>query len=639
LGTDRDERVRKAETFARQGRLEDAIAEYERLRGATSGDLASENALGDLLVRVGRTEQAATCFMRVGDHHLREGFFAKAAGFYKKVLKIDREHEPALINLAEASLQMGLIVDARQALGQVAVRRRRRGDLRGADEIRLRVAELDPRDITARLEAARALAGAGQPGATARFRAIAADLEAQGRPTDALEVWGEALVFDPGDREVRVRLVRAALDASDLEVATAWLQSADLAGSTELLALAAEVEIRRGDIARLAPTVERWLQGGPDAALAVGERARALMTSNEAGPSWVLVEALARRQAAEPDSGVVGLLSEFAERWPDHLPAWLLLVDLAVGGGQGDDLIRAQAGLAAAYVACGQLEQAKAVAEDLAARDPDDPAHRERLVEILAQLGERLPDVSTGLDGVDPDADGFNAPSDTGGPWPGDDEATLDADALDLAWLLGDVEEGRPGRVLTEVDLTPLLDALTEVSPAEAHGEHALATPAEMNGDESGHVGTEADATIEGVFTRLRQEAASARHDAGGPQLALGRTYRAAGMLTEATTAFERASRDPECRFDACLALAEVDEARGEVGSAVAWYERALEGADGAVEARVKALYRLADVLDRAGERARALAVWLEIQALSPGYRDVAHRVAQATEGGGAFTP
>lgn len=289
MGTDRDERVRKAETFARQGRLEDAIAEYERLLGATSGDLASENALGDLLVRVGRTEQAVTCFVRVGDHHLREGFFAKAAGFYKKVLKIDREHEPALLNLAEASQQMGLLVDARQALGQVALRRRRRGDVRGADEMRLRVAELDPKDIAARLEAARALARAGQPGATARFRAIATDLEAQGRPTDALEVWGEMLVFDPGDCEARVHLVRAALDASDLEAATAWLPSADLTASTELLALAVEVEIRRGDSARLAPQVERWLQGGPDAALAAGARARALMASGEAGPSWVQI--------------------------------------------------------------------------------------------------------------------------------------------------------------------------------------------------------------------------------------------------------------------------------------------------------------------------------------------------------------
>lgn len=639
MGTDRDERLRKAETLARQGRLEDAIAEYERLLGAYSGDLASENALGDLLVRAGRTEQAATCFLRVGDHHLREGFFAKAAGFYKKVLKIDREHEPALLNLAEASLQMGLLVDARQALGQVALRRRHRGDIRGADEIRLRVAELDPRDITARLEAARALAGAGQPGATARFRAIAADLEAQGRPTQALEVWGEALTFDPGDREARVRLVRAALDASDLEAATAWLLSADLTGSTELLALAADVEIRRGDSARLALQVERWLQGGPDAALSVGERARTLMASGEAGPSWVLVEALARRQAAETDRGVVGLLSEFAERWPDHVPAWLLLVDLAVGSGQGDDLTRAQAGLARAYVACGQLEQARAVAEDLAAREPGDPVHRERLAEILTQVGEHLPDVSTAPDWPDPDAEGLDAPAVADDQWPDDDERPVDAEALDLAWLLGEVAEGLPGRALTEVDLTPLLDALTEASPAEAPGEPTRAAPARTTGDESGHAGTEAEAAIEEVFTRLREQAAPARPEPGGPQLALGRTYRAAGMLTEATTAFERAARDPDCRFEACLALAEVHEASGEIGSAVAWYERALEGADGAVEARLNTLYRLAEVLEVAGERVRALAVWLELQALSPGYRDVVHRVARATEGGAAFTP
>jgi tetratricopeptide (TPR) repeat protein len=157
LAFDRDETLRRAEKALRQGRLEAAISEYARVVQEHPNDLTTLNALGDLYVRAAQSDQALPLFIRVGDAYLREGFFSKAAGFYKKVLKFTPHDEAALLKLAEASLEQGLVVDARNSLQTVLARRRTRGDLVGADEIAVRLGDLDPHDLNARLSAVRAL--------------------------------------------------------------------------------------------------------------------------------------------------------------------------------------------------------------------------------------------------------------------------------------------------------------------------------------------------------------------------------------------------------------------------------------------------------------------------------------------------
>src|SRR5262245_2913704 len=108
---DRDEALRKAEKLLRQGRLDAAIAEYERIIQAFPEDIATASALGDLYGRAGQAASAVGQFSRIGDHWLRDGMPAKAAASYKKVLKLDPHHESALLQLVEACAQQGQLAD------------------------------------------------------------------------------------------------------------------------------------------------------------------------------------------------------------------------------------------------------------------------------------------------------------------------------------------------------------------------------------------------------------------------------------------------------------------------------------------------------------------------------------------------
>jgi tetratricopeptide (TPR) repeat protein len=95
----------------------------------------------------------------------------------------------------------------------------------------------------------------------------------------------------------------------------------------------------------------------------------------------------------------------------------------------------------------------------------------------------------------------------------------------------------------------------------------------------------------------------------------------------EAIPALEEASCDPRTRFPAALELGRLYIGLGELQAGVEWLERAAETAPGTPEEGFALLYDLADALDRLGETARALALLIELDADSGGYRDVRARI------------
>src|SRR5512142_2915560 len=77
-----------AERFVQQGKLQAAIAEYEKIAKQDPKDLTVLNTVGDLYARLGNTERAAGYFRKVGDAYAADGFTVKAIAMYKKLTKL-----------------------------------------------------------------------------------------------------------------------------------------------------------------------------------------------------------------------------------------------------------------------------------------------------------------------------------------------------------------------------------------------------------------------------------------------------------------------------------------------------------------------------------------------------------------------
>ena len=84
-----------AEKFVQQGKLQNAIAEYDKVLKHDAKDLTVNNTIGDLYARLGDREKAIACFKMVGDAYAAQGFTVKGIAMYKKITKLQPSPRPA----------------------------------------------------------------------------------------------------------------------------------------------------------------------------------------------------------------------------------------------------------------------------------------------------------------------------------------------------------------------------------------------------------------------------------------------------------------------------------------------------------------------------------------------------------------
>ena len=112
FGFNKQKALSAAEKFVQQGKLPNAIAEYEKVLKADPKELTVSNTIGDLYARLGQADKAVESFKSVGDAYATQGFTVKAIAMYKKLTKLKPTLE-SVLRLAELYTQQGLFNDAR----------------------------------------------------------------------------------------------------------------------------------------------------------------------------------------------------------------------------------------------------------------------------------------------------------------------------------------------------------------------------------------------------------------------------------------------------------------------------------------------------------------------------------------------
>ena len=669
MAIDRDATLRKAEKFLRQGRLEQAIAEYQKVIQDQPKDWSTVNLVGDLFVRSGQLESGVEHFARIADHLFQEGFYPRAAAVYKKILKLKPDAEHAALRAAEISERQGILADAKAMLMQVADRRVRRGDRRGAAEIHLKLGTLDPADLAAGVAAAKAAAELGDPaGAVQRLVQLAGDFHRKKKSAEALQALDEAAKIDPDNREVRAELMARFMEAGNLERAAGYASSAPefkaiaaeyyargrgeealqvlqwaieqdpsdietrrqlvrsyigrdeleraralLAGSltdADLLLSLTEIELRAGrreegrDVAAAVIDVD---PNRRDDLVALGGR----LCEIDAEGAFQCVDVATDAAVADQDwTFASNALQEFISRVPFHVPALMKLVEVCVDGGLESTMYTAQAKLTDAYLKEGRASEARVIAEDLVAREPWEAVNIERFRTALTMLGE------TDIEAIIADRLSGDSPFTS-------TDLSLDFSFRELA-NVGDAPDGDvPAAVGAGVSEPEAASAGADtieidLSDALGGGDAAAGTAAS---DEAGLAG------LERAFEGFRGETARSGAEGAAAQLRQAVSLREAGDSKGAIQLLGQVVRVPRYRFKAAAELARIHRDSGRVQDAIEWLERAAEAAPAATDESRELLYDLGLLLSEAGESERALAVFLELEADSPDYRDVAMRI------------
>ena len=291
-----------------------------------------------------------------------------------------------------------------------------------------------------------------------------------------------------------------------------------------------------------------------------------------------------------------------------HLVALMRLVEICVDGGLESTMYEAQAQLADAYLESGRGLEARIISEDLVAREPWNRANLDRFRRALVMLGESNPDaiIADRLSGDSPflatdKLDLNDGVSFESAPKPA-------PPAAKPAPAAKKKKGAEPPAGSVEIDLTDALDAVAPPSPPPPG-----APPAR---------------SLDQVFRGLRDEAGRQSAEEGAAeQYRLALTYHEMGMHEDAIKALELASRSPRQRFDAASMLGRLYLDRKDTAHAIEWLERAAEAPAPTPDAGHSLLYDLAQTLEAAGESARALAVFVELESESGGFKDVAGRI------------
>jgi tetratricopeptide (TPR) repeat protein len=657
VAIDRDETLKQAEKLVKVGRLDQALAEYERVLAESPDDWKTVTTAADLYLRANQPARATALFNRQADHLAAQGFLPRAEAFYKRVLKIEPLNEHTLDRLAGIAIKSGITVEARSHLTDLARARQARGDAQGAAAALLKIGALDSADFGARREAARAAASAGSHDlAVAELQRVANDLDAAERPDEAVDVLREAVTLAPADQALRERLLgvllaRSARDAARAlaktpedwaAVAASYEQAGDLVQALtvvdEGLAAAGETPGLGGLRARLLaalgdhpgaqeqitslgsvddPEVQRmqlgvWLTSGQtdrvrellsrwQVAGQLDGDAMTRLVQTVPAVEWPLAEFRADEAFAGGDGKAAAtILEQFVAGHPGHLWSLAKLIEVAVDAGLDTERTAAQDALCGAYLAAGHGAAARVIAEDLVARAPEDARFRERLRQAMVLSGG----VAAG--------DGPVA----------SDPFRLAHGAIDLGAFLGDDQdrtaEAQTGTALTpEVDLSAVIDGWKP---------HTLAAVAVQKG--SSMPDGPDSSNLDDVFRDFRDEVSRQNAvDQAEQHYKVALTYRDMGMIDDAVRELEQAAKSPRLRFDASALLARLLRDRGEVASAVEWFERGAEAPAPTPEAGRQLLYELGQALEESSETSRALAVYLELQADARDYRDVTARV------------
>lgn len=682
---DREAALKAAEKALKLGKVDAAIAEYVKVVEAQPRDWNSANALGDLYVRGKQIEKGVQQYTRIADHLAEEGFYPKAAALYKKILKIKPDDEYSMLQSGDLAAKQGTLADAKQYFLQVAERRKARGDRKGAAEVAIKLGTLDPEDLDARLRAGQLAAEMGDTAVALReFREVASKLEQKDRHTDALvplqlaydldssdaairgrlfaaylvtnpeaarkvadgigelkevaaafekagqgdaalDVLGEVANLDPSDLEIRASLALAYVGRGDLEKARSYL-SAETAGSNPALWLTlAEMELRAGRFPEGKAAVGQALSlDREQAQTAVVLGCRLAEANSEAG--YQPIDAVADAALAEGDYTAAAVaLHEFTTRVRSHLVALMRLVEICVDGDLEGTMYEAQAALADAYLDAGRAMEARIISEDLVAREPWNKTNIERFRRALVMLGEGDPDaiIADRLSGDSPfmatekmdlnDGVSFDTPPPPE-PEPPPMAPVVEARAPRV--------EAKPAPAADsasmEIDLTDLLAEPEPVAEAPAKALPLVPPPPR---------------SLDQVFRGMRDESNRASsEEAAAEQYRLALTYHEMGMVDDAIKALEAAARSPRQRFDSASMLGRLYLERKDTNYAIEWLERAAEAPAPTPDAGRALLYDLAKTLESIGEHSRALAVFVELESESGGYRDVAGQIERLSK-------
>ena len=374
--------------FLNQGKVAQAIGEYQQILRHDPKDQATLMTVGDLFARQGDMTQAIEYFERLAQVYLSDGFNSKAIAIYKKIAKLAPAEMAPLERLADLYVQQGVLSEARPLFIQIAEAHLKANRSVKAVEVLHRLLEVEPENPRVQMRLAELYNVMGQKKEAAQtYLSYAQRLFERNENEEAQKLIDRALEVD-ATNPVAILLkgrILATLKKNDQAIKVLETHPEANAGA-EVTDLIIDLELESGHPAKAVDRARKQLARGhahfaqlhkvTDALIEAGQMADVLSLLGELRNPMI--------EAGKQDEFLKSLTTA-TERAPGEMEGLEMLVDFCRHTSDPFRLSAALGQLADAYADAGNFARAEELLQELVDRNKND----ERLVERLNQLRAR----------------------------------------------------------------------------------------------------------------------------------------------------------------------------------------------------------------------------------------------------------
>ena len=382
MAFNKNKALESALKYLNQGKLAQAITEYQQILRHDPKDQATLMTVGDLYARQGDMPHAVEYFERLAQVYLGDGFNSKAIAIYKKIAKLAPNELAPLERLADLYVQQGVLSEARPLFLQIAEVHLKANRSQKAVEILQRLLDVEPDNPRVQMRLAELYNVMGQKKEAAHtYLSYAQRLLDHNETDEAMKLVDRALELEPANASALLlkgkALAAAKKSAEAIKVLSAHPE-AD--GGGQLTDLIFSLEIDSGNLDACLERARKQLARGhehfgqllrvADTLIEKGETAEALPVLGELREPMI--------EAGQQDKFLASL-NALIQRSPDSFDALEMLVDYCRHTSDPVRLNAALDQLADVYAGKGSYSRAVKLLEELAERNKEDERVREKL--------------------------------------------------------------------------------------------------------------------------------------------------------------------------------------------------------------------------------------------------------------------
>src|SRR5438874_219223 len=382
--------VEAAQKLLNQGKVAQAIAEYQNILKYEPRDQVTLMTIGELYIRQGETFQAIDYFERLAQIFVGDGFLTKAIAVYKRIAKLAPEEIRPLEKLADLYVQQGVMSEARPLFLQLAEIHLKQNRQAEAVGLLKKLLQAEPDNLRIQVRLADLYQAMGQTrDAVEAYVSASQRALARGDQTESEKLADKALKLEPNNAAALIVRARSYSLQGDLAKAAQLLQQVpDLEKGGEQTELLLDFHLKNSSWDQAVTLALQVFEADPKNYGPLQKVVEALL---EAGQTQKAMGILEQSRIPLTDAGeheAVGkMLQALAERMPGRLEPLEWLVEHYGRTSDSFHMPDALAKLGDALVADQQYDRAKTIFAQLVERQPDSDSAKRKLNNVLRRLG------------------------------------------------------------------------------------------------------------------------------------------------------------------------------------------------------------------------------------------------------------